>query len=52
MKLKDQSTGCIVETFDDEATALLTRRGYVPVQEIKPKPRRAATRKGAAKKER
>ena len=51
MKLQDPTTGGIVETFDDEATALLTRRGYVPVQEIKPKPKRT-TRKGATKKER
>lgn len=51
MRLQDPSTGGIVETNNDEATALLTRRGYRPIQETKPKPKRTTTRKRAAKKE-
>ena len=50
MKLIDPITGGIVATNNDEATARLTMRGYRPLQEIKPKPKRT-TRKRAAKKE-
>ena len=51
MKLIDPITGGIVATNNDEATARLTMRGYRPLQEIKPKPKRATTRKKATKKE-
>lgn len=50
MKLVSPITGGIVITNNDEATARLTMRGYRPLQEIKPKPKRA-TRKRATKKE-